>query len=109
MRKGWGDMTRATSGQQQDSLLEDAARPGGGHLEPRGVGRQGGAPATEEGDFPFTLPDRGALWMRLALNASQVANLCGVTLRQVIHWADRGYLPRSPHDSSAFTGQAVDM
>ncbi len=102
-------MTRATSGQQQDALLEDAARPGVGHLESRSAGRQGGTPAVEEGDFPFTLPERGALWMRLALNASQVANLCGVTLRQVIHWADRGYLPRSPHDSSAFTGQAVDM
>lgn len=59
--------------------------------------------------FPFTAPDRGAIWMRLSLNASQVAALCGVTLRQVIHWADRGYLPRSPHDTGAFTGQAVDM
>ncbi len=65
--------------------------------------------ASDGGDFPFTLPDRGAIWMRLALNASQVANLCGVTLRQVIHWADRGYLPRSSHDSGAFSGQAVDM
>ncbi len=65
--------------------------------------------SSEGGDFPFTLPDRGAIWMRLALNASQVAHLCGVTLRQVIHWADRGYLPRSPHDSGAFSGQAVDM
>ena len=61
------------------------------------------------GDFPFTPPNRGAIWMRLALNASQVANLCGVTLRQVIHWADREYLPRSPHDPSAFTGHAVDV
>ena len=47
--------------------------------------------------------------MRLSLNASQVAALCGVTLRQVIHWADRGYLPRASQDSGAFTGQAVDM
>lgn len=49
------------------------------------------------------------MWMRLSLNASQVAALCGVTLRQVIHWADRGYLPRSSGDTGAFTGQAVDM
>lgn len=61
------------------------------------------------GDFSFTPPSRGAIWMRLALNASQVANLCGVTLRQVIHWADREYLPRSPHDPSAFTGHAIDI
>jgi len=59
--------------------------------------------------FPFTPPDRGAIWMRLSLNASQVAALCGVTLRQVIHWADRGYLPRASQDSGSFTGQAVDM
>ncbi len=72
-----------------------------------------GATATADSDvredFPFTLPDRGAMWMRLSLNASQVAALCGVTLRQVIHWADRGYLPRASQDSGAFTGQAVDM
>lgn len=67
------------------------------------------APVDRHEDFQFTLPDRGAVWMRLSLNASQVAALCGVTLRQVIHWADRGYLPRASHDSGAFSGQAVDM
>lgn len=67
------------------------------------------AQAERHEEFAFTLPDRGAVWMRLSLNASQVAALCGVTLRQVIHWADRGYLPRASHDSGAFTGQAVDM
>ncbi len=60
-------------------------------------------------EITFTQPDRGAMWMRLSLNASQVAALCGVTLRQVIHWADRGYLPRASGESGAFTGQAVDM
>jgi DNA-binding transcriptional MerR regulator len=67
------------------------------------------AVAVEREAFPFTAPDRGAIWMRLSLNASQVAALCGVTLRQVIHWADRGYLPRASQDSGSFTGQAVDM
>ncbi len=101
-------MVRETSDQRQrlDSLPGDTARPSDGRGGTRSTGPLASA-AVE--DFPFTLPDRGGLWMRLALNASQVANLCGVTLRQVIHWADRGYLPRSPHDSSAFTGQAVDM
>lgn len=67
------------------------------------------ADADAREDIPFTSPDRGAMWMRLSLNASQVAALCGVTLRQVIHWADRGYLPRASETSGAFTGQAVDM
>ena len=74
-----------------------------------GRGSTAVAEADPREDFPFTLPDRGAMWMRLSLNASQVAALCGVTLRQVIHWADRGYLPRASEDSGAFTGQAVDM
>jgi hypothetical protein len=72
------------------------------------AGRQGPGAAPSD-DFPFSPPNRGLLWMRLALNASQVANLCGVTLRQVIHWADRGYLSRSPHDPGAFNGHAVDI
>lgn len=75
------------------------------------ISRSSAAVATADSreEFPFTLPDRGAMWMRLSLNASQVAALCGVTLRQVIHWADRGYLPRASAESGAFTGQAVDM
>lgn len=72
--------------------------------------REGRAPATgARADFPFTPPNRGEVWLRLALNASQVANLCGVTLRQVIHWAERGYLSRSPHEPNAFNGHAVDI
>ncbi len=84
---------------------------------PRAATEQGATPraatpgAQENRHEPiqFTSPDRGAMWMRLSLNASQVAALCGVTLRQVIHWADRGYLPRSSQDSGSFNGQAVDM
>lgn len=72
----------------------------------QGVGRPAGAARHE---VKFTPLNRGAMWMKLSLNASQVAALCGVTLRQVIHWADRGYLPRASADSGAFNGQAVDM
>ena len=66
-------------------------------------------PKDQQGDYGFTSPDRGALWLKLSLNASQVAALCGVTLRQVLHWASRGYLPHAPNDPTAFTGHAVDM
>ena len=66
-------------------------------------------PKEQAGDFAFTAPDRGGLWLKLSLNASQVAALCGVTLRQVLHWASRGYLPHAPNDPTAFSGHAVDM
>jgi len=66
-------------------------------------------PKDQQADYAFTSPDRGALWLKLSLNASQVAALCGVTLRQVLHWASRGYLPHAPNDPTAFTGHAVDM
>lgn len=97
-------------------MTEQVVKRGRGR-RPRAATEQGGtsqvppAGAQENRHEPiqFTPPDRGAMWMRLSLNASQVAALCGVTLRQVIHWADRGYLPRSSHDSGSFTGQAVDM
>ncbi|MDP9372755.1 MAG: hypothetical protein M3Q65_09960, partial [Chloroflexota bacterium] len=65
--------------------------------------------AEQDQDFPFTPPDRGALWLQMALSASQVAELCGVTLRQVIYWGERGYLPRAPHHPTAFSGLAVDI
>lgn len=97
-------------------MTEQVVRRGRGR-RPRAATEQGtvaratGTAANDERREPinFTPPDRGAMWMRLSLNASQVAALCGVTLRQVIHWADRGYLPRASNDSGAFTGQAVDM
>ncbi len=97
-------------------MTEQVVRRGRGR-RPKAATEQGGAPRTATAaaqearhePIQFTSPDRGAMWMRLSLNASQVAALCGVTLRQVIHWADRGYLPRASQDSGSFTGQAVDM
>lgn len=98
MRKGW-EVDKQGIGNIGDANRE--------RLDAGGQARPADGPV--EGDFPFTVPDRGAIWMRLALNASQVANLCGVTLRQVIHWAEQEYLPRSPHDRGTFTGHAVDI
>lgn len=97
-------------------MTEQVVRRGRGR-RPRAATEQGaieqstGTAVNDERREPisFTSPDRGAMWMRLSLNASQVAALCGVTLRQVIHWADRGYLPRAANNSGSFNGQAVDM
>ena len=58
---------------------------------------------------PFTPPDRGALWVALALTKTQLAALCGLTVRQVGHWTARGYLPTAPAHAERYNGNAIDM
>jgi DNA-binding transcriptional MerR regulator len=60
-------------------------------------------------EFTLSMPNRGALWARLALTKTQLAELCGLTARQVSHWTDRGYIPPSPHDPDRYGGDAVDL
>jgi DNA-binding transcriptional MerR regulator len=64
-------------------------------------------PATSK-TIAFTPIDRGELWGRLRLNASQLAELTGVSLRQVMFWADRGYLPHVPGAPRTFSGVGLD-
>ena len=58
---------------------------------------------------PFTPPNRAALWASLSLTKTQVAALCGLSVRQVSHWTAQGYLPRSTRDPERYSGDAVDM
>ena len=58
---------------------------------------------------PFTLPNRAALWASLALTQAQLAALCGLSVRQIAWWTQRGYLPRSTRDPERYSGDAVDM
>ena len=58
--------------------------------------------------YPFTPPNRAALWASLSLTKTQLAALCGLTVRQVSHWTAQGYLPRSTRDPR-YSGDAVDM
>ncbi len=53
-------------------------------------------------------PDRGALWLSLALNRAQLAELCGVSERQVRDWTKWGYLTTRP-GSDRYNGNAVDL
>ena len=59
--------------------------------------------------YPFTPPNRAALWASLMLTKAQLAALCGLSERQVGYWAAQGYLPHSPRDPERYGGDAVDM
>ena len=53
-------------------------------------------------------PDRGALWLNLALTQTQLAQLCGCTPRQISRWIAQGYIsPRPGTDRS--NGNAVEL
>ena len=58
--------------------------------------------------FRFTPPNRGALWSRLALTKSQLAELCGITVRQASHWTSRGYIVAAGREPERYNGDAVD-
>lgn len=60
---------------------------------------------------PATLapPNRSALWSSLALTKAQLAELCGVTTRQVSHWTLKGYLGTSSHHPDRYSGEAIDL
>ncbi len=57
----------------------------------------------------FVPPNRGALWSMLALTRIQLAELCGLTTRQIGHWTDRGYIATSGRDPGRYSGDAVDL
>ena len=59
--------------------------------------------------YPFTPPNRAALWASLSLTQKQVAALCGLSERQVNYWTAQGYLPHSTRDPAHYNGDAVDM
>ena len=57
---------------------------------------------------PLDAPDRGALWLNLALTQAQLAALCGLTQRRISRWVAQGYLtPRSGTDR--YNGNAIDL
>ena len=59
--------------------------------------------------YPFTPPNRAALWASLSLTRTQLVALCGLSVRQVAWWTARGYLPRSTRDPERYSGDAIDM
>lgn len=59
-------------------------------------------------DFAFIPPNRGALWSGLALTKTQLAELCGLTTRQISHWTSQGYITTSSHHPDRYNGDAID-
>lgn len=59
--------------------------------------------------FAFVSPNRGALWSMLALTKTQLAEICGLTTRQVSHWTSQGYITTSGRNPERYNGDAVDL
>ena len=59
--------------------------------------------------FAFQSVNLTLLWSRLALTATQLSRLTGLTRRQVEWWRRRGYLPPSPQSPGRFSGDAVTL
>lgn len=60
-------------------------------------------------DFTLTPPNRGALWSTLALTKTQLAELCGLTTRQISHWTGQGYITTSGRNPERYSGEAIDL
>jgi DNA-binding transcriptional MerR regulator len=60
-------------------------------------------------DFEFQNLNLSQVWSRLALTATQLSQLTGVSRRQVEWWRRRGYLPPSPEAPDRFNGDAVTL
>ena len=60
-------------------------------------------------DFAFVPPNRGALWSSLALTKTQLAELCGLTTRQISHWTSQGYITATGREPERYNGNAVDI
>lgn len=60
-------------------------------------------------NFTFAPPNRGALWSMLALTKTQIAEICGLTTRQVSHWTIQGYITTSGRVEDRYSGEAIDL
>lgn len=60
-------------------------------------------------DFTLTPPNRGALWSSLALTKTQLAELCGLTTRQISHWTSQGYITAAGRNPERYNGDAIDF
>lgn len=60
-------------------------------------------------DMPLAPPNRSALWSSLQITKTQLAELCGLTTRQVSHWTSQGYLTAAGRNPDRYNGDAIDV
>jgi DNA-binding transcriptional MerR regulator len=60
-------------------------------------------------NFEFEEPNLAQVWAKLALTATQLSRLTGISRRQVEWWRQRGYLTPSPEEPDRFNGDAVTL
>lgn len=60
-------------------------------------------------DLPLAPPNRSALWSSLQITKTQLAELCGLTTRQVSHWTSQGYLMAAGRNPDRYNGDAIDL
>ncbi|MHB1133808.1 MAG: MerR family transcriptional regulator [Chloroflexota bacterium] len=53
------------------------------------------------------LPNEGELLSRLYVNATDAARICGVTVRQLTYWTDRGIVATREGDARTYDEQAL--
>lgn len=64
---------------------------------------------TAQKDVRLSPPNRGALWSSLQITKTQLAELCGLTTRQVSHWTSQGYIMAAGRSPDRYNGDAIDL
>ncbi len=54
------------------------------------------------------LPEEGEALSRLWLNATDAARVCGVTVRQLTYWTDKGIIPTHPRGARTYGVSALE-
>ena len=54
------------------------------------------------------LPEEGQSLSRLWLNATDAAKVCGITVRQLTYWTDKGLVPSSSHNGRSYDVRSLN-
>lgn len=65
--------------------------------------------AAQAPDIDLGTVERGLLWGRLALTQTQLAELTGLSQRQISRWVAHGLLVPAPHHPDRFNGDAIEQ
>lgn len=86
---------------EEPAVAEDASEA----IEPA----EAGADTEQDTVIDLGTIERGILWGRLALTQTQLAELTGLSQRQISRWVAHGLLVPSPHHPDRFNGDAIEQ